>query len=146
MYVLDADELRRSLCSDLGFDMEDRVKNITRIARVAQAISQCGVITLVAAITPLRSMRSELRRTLSPYYEVYVSAPYAICEQRDVKGLYRAARVGDIRNFTGLDSVFEEPLFPDIVCDTVCETVEQSTRRLVGFADSTFLGHQRTLQ
>ena len=92
VHMLDGDELRRTLCCDLSFSLEDRKENIKRIAYVAGTLAECGVTTLVAAITPLNEMRREARRSLVSYYEIFVSAPLEVCEQRDVKGLYKKAR------------------------------------------------------
>ena len=131
--VLDGDELRKTLCCDLTFSADDRTENVRRIICVAELLSRSEVITLVAAITPLTSMRAEARRRLSPYYEIFVNAPYPVCELRDVKGLYKQARCGAIKDFTGLQSVYEEPSTSDLVCFTDRESKEESVSKLLTF-------------
>jgi adenylylsulfate kinase len=134
--VLDGDTIRKSLNRDLGFSREDRDENIRRIGFVAELLARHGVIVLVAAISPYRHVREELRNSLPNFIEVYVNAPLAVCEQRDPKGLYRRARNREITNFTGIDDPYEPPLAPDVECATDRETVEASTNKVV----STVLG------
>jgi adenylyl-sulfate kinase len=118
--LLDGDVLRKGLCEDLGFSPEDRSENLRRAAHVARQINDSGVIAIVALISPYEQDR-HLARTIHtgrPYREVYVSCPIEVCEARDPKGLYARARRGEIPGFTGLDSPFEEPQHPDVVCPT----------------------------
>lgn len=129
--ILDGDEMRRSLCADLGFSEADRTENIRRIASVAGAVAHAGDIALVAAITPLRAMREAARQAAPLFCEVFVDAPLATCEARDVKGLYRRARAGQIANFTGIDAPYEAPLAAEVVCRTSLETVEESTAKVL---------------
>lgn len=129
--VLDADEVRKGLCSDLGFTREDRIENVRRLGFVAQLLAQHGVIVLVAAISPYRSAREELRRVVSNYLEVFVNAPLAVCEQRDPKGLYKRARSKSLKNFTGIDDPYEPPLSAEVECLTECESVTASTSKVV---------------
>lgn len=116
--VLDADLLRKHLNRDLGFSKEDRDENVRRIGFVADLLTRHGVIVLVAAISPYRVARDQLRRRINNFIEVYVNAPLSVCEARDPKGLYKKARAGEIHNFTGIDDPYEEPLAPDLILNT----------------------------
>lgn len=124
--VLDGDVIRSSLSKDLGFSREDRETNIRRIGFVANLLSRNGVVVIVAAISPYRAARDELRQTAENFIEVYVNAPLEVCEARDVKGLYAMARAGEIRAFTGIDAPYEEPINPNIICNTAAESVKES--------------------
>lgn len=130
--LLDGDQLRATLCSDLGFSRNDREENVRRVYRLAVEEALQGVVVLVAVISPYRSIRDQLRAS-SPvsFFEVFVDAPLSVCEQRDPKGLYRRARAGDLPGFTGVDDPYEAPLSPDIHCQTAQETVEQSCARVL---------------
>jgi bifunctional enzyme CysN/CysC len=110
-YVLDGDNIRQGLNRDLGFADADRVENIRRVAEVARLMVDAGLITIVAFISPFRSERQMARNLfgLGEFIEVFVDAPLEVCEQRDPKGLYRKARAGQIKNFTGIDSAYEVP-------------------------------------
>lgn len=129
-YWLDGDILRFGLNSDLGFSEQDRQENIRRFAEVAALFKDAGIIVLVSVISPAREMRDLARRTAggSGFIEVYVKADLSTCEQRDPKGLYRKARTGEIANFTGISSPYEEPENPDIVIDTDTLTIEESVK------------------
>lgn len=130
--LLDGDNLRRGLCRDLGMDAEARKENIRRIGEVARLMVDAGLIVIVAAISPFRADR-ETARKLFPqgvFLEVYVSTPFEVCAQRDPKGLYREARAGRIKNFTGLDSPYEAPLSPDCEIDTSEVELAQAVGRL----------------
>jgi bifunctional enzyme CysN/CysC len=116
--VLDADLLRKNLNHDLGFSKEDRDENVRRIGFVADLLTRQGVIVLVAAISPYRAAREEVRQTIDSFVEVHVNAPLSVCEVRDPKGLYKRARCGEIHSFTGIDDPYEEPLSPDIRLNT----------------------------
>jgi adenylylsulfate kinase len=129
--MLDGDIVRTHLSKGLGFSPEDRAENIRRIAFVANLLARHGVIVLVPVIAPYRVMRAEVRRTVHRYFEVYVNAPLAICEQRDPKGLYRKARAGQITNFTGIDDPYEIPESPEMECRTDIEGVESCADRIV---------------
>lgn len=131
--VLDGDLLRTTVCRGLGFTRVDREENVRRICRLAVAQAQQGAVVLVAVISPYRSVRDELRSSSPvPFFEVFVDAPLAVCEQRDPKGLYRRARIGELRGFTGVDDPYDAPLSPDVHCRTDLETVEQSCARMLG--------------
>ena len=131
--VLDADVLRKSLTRDLGFSKEAREENIRRIGIVAELLSRHGVIVFVAAITPYRAMREEMRELIPKYIEVYVDAPLDVCESRDPKGLYRKARSGAVSQFTGIDDPYEPPLDPDIHCHTSLESIDESAAKIVNY-------------
>lgn len=129
--ILDGDEVRRTLTRGLGFSKEDRDENIRRIGHVAHLLARNGVIVLVAVISPYREVRDEVRRLIGDFIEVYVNAPLEVCEQRDQKGLYRKARAGEIRGFTGIDDPYEPPLAPEVECRTDLESVEQSGTKVL---------------
>lgn len=131
--VLDGDRLRTTLCRDLGFTRADREENVRRIYRLALDEAQQGAVVLVAVISPYRALRDQLRRgSPVPFFEVFVDAPLPVCEQRDPKGLYRRARAGELKGFTGIDDPYEAPQSPDMHCRTDLETVEQSCARVLG--------------
>jgi adenylylsulfate kinase len=127
---LDGDEMRQSLSKGLGFDKEGRDENIRRIGQVAQTLTRQGAVVLVAAVSPYRAAREEVRQRIGRFLEVYVNAPLAVCEQRDTTGIYRRARCGEIRHVAGLDDPYEPPLSPDVECRTDLETLEASASRV----------------
>jgi len=129
--VLDGDVVRKQLNSDLGFSQKDRDENVRRIGFVAQLLARHGVIVLVAAISPYRAVREELRKNISNFIEVYVNAPLAVCEQRDPKGLYKRAREKKMSGLTGIDDPYQPPLAPDVECRTDHEAVKASTSKVV---------------
>jgi adenylylsulfate kinase len=129
--ILDGDDLRKNLTKGLGFTKADRDENVHRIGMVARLLSKHGVIVLVAAISPYRETRDEVRKTIENFIEVYVSAPIETCEGRDPKGLYAKVRAGELWNFTGVDDPYEIPIAPDIECRTDLETVEESTHKIM---------------
>ncbi|MFC5705921.1 adenylyl-sulfate kinase [Aeromonas eucrenophila] len=115
-YLLDGDNVRHGLCGDLGFDDASRQENIRRVGEVAKLMVDAGLIVLTAFISPFRAERDLVRSLLGAdeFIEVFVDAPLAVCEERDPKGLYKKARAGEIRNFTGIDSAYEAPESPEI--------------------------------
>lgn len=129
--VLDGDIVRTNLTKGLGFSKEDRDTNIRRIGFVSHLLTRNGVIVLVSAISPYRAVRDEVRSQIGDFVEVYVSAPLDVCESRDVKGLYKRARAGEIKQFTGIDDPYEPPLTPEVNCETHTETVEQSVDKVI---------------
>jgi bifunctional enzyme CysN/CysC len=129
--MLDGDELRCHLTSDLGFTRSDRDENIRRISFVAGMLARNGVIALVSVISPYRAARDAVRAQSANFLEVYVNAPLAVCEARDPKGLYRKARSGQLRAFTGIDDPYEPPLAPEVECRTDRETPPESTDRVL---------------
>jgi adenylyl-sulfate kinase len=131
--LLDADMLRMSLSRDLDFSKRGREENVRRIGLIADLSAQQGAIVIVAAITPYRAMREELRQQKPHFIEVFVDAPLGVCERRDPKGLYRRARSGEIRYFTGIDDPYEPPLKPDLHCHTARETVDESVAKTVNY-------------
>lgn len=131
--VLDGDDLRRGLCSDLGFTEKHRAENIRRIAHVGELVSGLGLTVLIATISPLQNFRDLARTLLPDMVEVFVDAPLAICELRDPKGLYRLARSGRLSGFTGIDSPFEVPRSPDLTCRTSDCSIEECIEQLMQF-------------
>lgn len=128
--VLDSDLLRENLTKGLGFSKEDREENVRRIGFVAHLLTRNDVIVLVCAISPYRAIREEIRQNISDFIEVYVNAPLLICEQRDVKGLYQKARLGEIQHFTGIDDPYEAPLYPEVECRTNQEDISESVSKI----------------
>ncbi len=115
-YLLDGDNVRHGLCRDLGFTDADRRENIRRVGEVAKLMVDAGLVVLTAFISPHRAERKMVRDMLASgqFIEVFVDTPLAICEARDPKGLYKKARAGELKNFTGIDSIYEFPEHPDI--------------------------------
>lgn len=134
--VLDGDIVRQNLTKGLGFSKEDRDENIRRIGFVAHLLSRNGVIVLVSAISPYRAIREEVRQKVGDFVEVFVNAPLAVCEGRDVKGLYKRARAGEIKQFTGIDDPYEAPLNPEVECQTAQESLEDSTARVIAYLET----------
>jgi adenylylsulfate kinase len=128
--VLDGDAVRTNLSRGLGFSRTDRETNIRRIGFVAQLLSRNEVVAIVAAISPYRSARNEIRSLGEPFIEVYVNAPLEVCEARDPKGLYAMARAGEVLAFTGIDDPYEEPLTPEVTCHTSLESVKESIAKV----------------
>jgi adenylylsulfate kinase len=129
--ILDGDLVRQHLTKGLGFSKEDRDENIRRVGFVANLLTRNQVIVLVSAISPYREIREEVRQQIVNFVEVYVNAPLAVCEKRDVKGLYKKARSGEIKNFTGIDDPYEPPLHPEVECRTDLETLEESVSKVL---------------
>ena len=132
-YVLDGDNVRHGLNKNLGFSAEDREENIRRIGEVANLFADTGVITITAFISPYRKDRDINRELLGQgnFIEVYCKAPLDICEQRDPKGLYKKARAGEIKGFTGIDDPYEEPLNPEMVIQTDQTSPQEATVALI---------------
>jgi adenylylsulfate kinase len=128
--VLDGDVVRQNLTKGLGFSKEDRDENIRRIGFVAHLLTRNGVIVLVSAISPYREIRDEVKKRIGDFVEVYVNAPLEVCERRDVKGLYKKARAGEIKHFTGIDDPYEPPLNPDVECHTDAESEDESLAKV----------------
>jgi adenylylsulfate kinase len=129
--ILDGDVIRQNLTKGLGFSKEDRDENIRRIGFVANLLTKHGAIVLVSAISPYQSIRQEVREKIGNFVEVFVNAPLATCESRDVKGLYKKARAGEIKGFTGIDDPYESPINPEIECRTDLETLEESVAKVI---------------
>lgn len=130
--LLDGDEIRKNLSQGLGFSKADRDANLQRIAFVAKLLSRNGVIAITAAISPYRSQRDAARAEIRDFVEVFVDCPLAVCEERDVKGLYKRARSGEIAQFTGISDPYEAPEHPEIVVHTDRETVDQDVDHIIG--------------
>jgi adenylylsulfate kinase len=123
---LDGDIVRKSLTRDLGFSEEDRNQNIERVTFVAKLLTRNGVAVLASFISPYNSIRDYSRKEIGDYILVYVKCSLKVCEERDPKGMYKKARSGEIKNFTGIDHPFEEPDNPDIIVETDKQTLEES--------------------
>ena len=131
--MLDGDEVRKHLTKGLGFSREDRDENIRRIGYVCRLLSRNGVVAIASAISPYRAVRDEVRAGHEPnrFIEVFVDTPVEVCIQRDVKGLYKKALAGEIKNFTGIDDPYEPPLAPEIVIHTPSEPEQKSAERIL---------------
>ncbi len=136
-YILDGDNIRHGLNSNLGFSPEDRTENIRRIGEVAKLFTDSGVIVFTSFISPYRADRDQVRDIMGEgdFVEVYVSASLEVCEGRDVKGLYQKARNGEIPEFTGISAPYEEPDRPELVVDTGSQTLDQSVAALIEFLE-----------
>lgn len=133
--MLDGDNIRQGLNQDLGFTDADRVENIRRIGEVSKLFVDAGTIVSTAFISPFENDRQRVRERFAEneFIEVYVKCDLEECEKRDVKGLYKKARAGEIPHFTGISSPYEAPSHPEIVVDTAKETIEQSVEKLVNY-------------
>lgn len=133
--VLDGDNVRTGINSNLGFAESDRLENIRRVAEVSKLFVQAGVITINSFVSPTRDIRDLAREIIGQedFYEVYINASFELCEERDVKGLYKKARAGEIKNFTGLDAPFEAPVDPALVLNTADQTPEMSVQQVLDF-------------
>lgn len=132
-YLLDGDNVRHGLNKDLGFSDNDRVENIRRIGEVAKLFVDSGILVLTAFISPFIADRQQARALLAPgqFLEVFIDTPLAVCEQRDPKGLYKKARAGEIKNFTGIDSAYEAPLTAEIHLQTADKSVQECAEYVV---------------
>ncbi len=128
---LDGDVIRKRLFPELGYTKHDRDENVLRLALLAQLLSRNGVIVVVAAIAPYRAIRQRIRESSANFIEVYINAAPSVCEQRDVKGLYRKARQGELVGFTGVDDPYESPLQPEVECRTDRETIAESAEKVL---------------
>lgn len=132
--VLDGDEVRENLSKGLGFSKEDRDTNIARIGYVANLLARNGCVAITAAISPYAAVRDEVRRRAdAPFVEVYVEAPLEVVEERDPKGLYKKARAGIIKNFTGISDPYEAPSSPEVLVPTGEESIEESAERILTY-------------
>ncbi len=134
-FLLDGDNVRHGLNKDLGFTEADRIENIRRVGEVAKLMTDAGLIVLTAFISPFRAERDMVRAMMpeGEFVEIFVDTPLAIAEERDVKGLYKKARSGALKNFTGIDSPYEEPLSPEIRVNTVEMTVAEAAEHIVRY-------------
>ena len=138
-YVFDGDNVRHGLCADLGFSAQDRAENIRRIGEMGKLFVDAGCIALTAFISPFKADRDKIRALLAPgdFIEIYCQAPLAVCEQRDVKGLYQKARRGEIAEFTGISSPYEAPEHPEIVTLTGERDVEDCAAQIIEYLERT---------
>ena len=137
-FVLDGDNIRHGLSSDLGFDDNDRKENIRRIGEVAKLMAEAGTIVMTAFISPFKQDQNTVRELMphGDFIEIYCRASLSTCESRDVKGLYKRARMGEIKNYTGVDSTYEEPPNPELIINTDQERLEESISKVVNFLKS----------
>jgi len=136
-YVLDGDNVRHGLNKNLGFSAADREENIRRIGEVAKLFADAGLLTMTSFISPYRKDRDNVRALHAagqlPFVEIYVRTPINVCEQRDPKGLYKKARAGELKNFTGIDDPYEEPLRPEVVLDASHTSPQEATLLLLEY-------------
>ena len=137
-FVLDGDNVRHGLSSNLTFRNNDRKENIRRIGEVAKLMMEAGVIAITAFISPFKKDRNLVRQLISQgdFIEIYCKASLEVCESRDVKGLYKRARAGEVKNYTGIDSPYEAPDNPELVIDTDSESLEESVTKVIDFLKS----------
>jgi adenylylsulfate kinase len=133
-FVLDGDNVRHGLCGDLGFTAQDREENIRRIGEMAKLFMEAGVIILTAFISPCRADRERVRGMVEhgDFMEIYCDTPIEVCESRDVKGLYKKARAGQIANFTGISSPYEVPENPELTVNTGTEELDACVKKIIG--------------
>jgi adenylylsulfate kinase len=131
--IFDGDIVRQRLAKGLGFSKEDRMENVRRIAYVAHLLARHGVVAIVAAISPYQEARDEIRKEFENYVEVFVDCPLEVCQARDVKGMYKKARAGEIQHFTGVSDPYEVPTSPDLVLKTSLEPQAESLSKILSF-------------
>lgn len=135
-YTLDGDNVRHGLNSDLGFSDEDRIENIRRIGEISKLFVDAGVITIATFVSPFREDRQKVRDLLGKdFVEIYIDCPIEVCEKRDPKGIYKKARAGEIKHFTGIDSPYENPINPEIVVSTHLNTLDECVDKLVDYLE-----------
>ena len=133
-YLLDGDNIRHGLCKDLGFSDQDREENIRRIGEVANLFMNAGIVTITAFVSPFRSDREKVRDIIcKDFVEIYCAADLDICEKRDTKGLYKKARMGEIKNFTGISSPYEIPNDPEIIVETGLLDLHASVKQIMKY-------------
>ena len=138
-FVLDGDNIRYGLNSNLDFSVVDRIENIRRISEVSKLMVEAGLIVMTAFISPFKKDRNQARVLISNanFIEIYCKASLETCEKRDVKGLYKKARAGQIKNYTGIDSPYEAPENPELIIDTDKETLDESVYKILNFLEET---------
>jgi len=136
-YILDGDNIRHGLNKNLGFSPADRTENIRRIGEVAKLFTEAGVVALTAFISPYRADRDQVRAIMAAgdFVEVHVDCPVEVCEQRDVKGLYKKARAGEIKEFTGISAPYEAPTKPELTINTAGQSVEASANQILAYLE-----------
>ena len=133
--VLDGDNVRSGINNNLGFSAEDRLENIRRISEVSKLFLNCGIVTICSFVSPTIAIRQQAKDIIGAenFAEVFINTPLEVCEQRDVKGLYKKARAGEIKQFTGIDAPFEAPLQADLEVKTDTQTIEESVQTVFDF-------------
>lgn len=136
-YVFDGDNVRHGLCGDLGFSMADRTENIRRISEMSKLAAEAGLVALTAFISPLLQDRARARRIIgdADFVEIYCNADLDVCESRDVKGMYKRARAGEIKEFTGISSPYEAPVNPEIQVDTGSQPLEVCAEQVLNYLE-----------
>jgi len=143
-YLLDGDNIRHGINSDLGFSVDDRIENIRRIKEVSKLFVDAGLITIGSFISPYSDDRESIRDLLGErFIEIYVKCDLATCEDRDPKGLYKKARDGEIQNFTGIDAPYEEPRNPEILIDTANLSVVEAVDRIIAYIERYHIWEKR---
>ena len=139
-YVLDGDNIRHGLCKDLGFSDSDREENIRRIGEVANLFMNAGIVAITAFVSPFKADREKVRSIIgnNDFIEIYCSANLSVCENRDIKGLYKKARLGEIKEFTGISSPYEIPENPEITIDTGNIGLKDSVQEIINYLDKRF--------
>ncbi|OCQ19020.1 adenylyl-sulfate kinase [Pseudoalteromonas luteoviolacea] len=134
-YLLDGDNVRHGLCKDLSFSDADRVENIRRVGELSKLMVDAGLVVLTAFISPFQAERDMVRNLVGEgeFIEVFLDTPLDVCEQRDPKGLYKKARAGEIKNFTGIDSDYQPPLSPEVRINTGDNSLEESVQQLIEY-------------
>jgi len=131
--ILDGDLIRENLSKGLGFSKEDRIENNSRIGFVCEILNKNKVSCIVAAISPYREGRHLVRNRVENFIEVYINCPLELCEKRDFKGLYKKARSGELKNFTGINDPYEEPVYPNIICHTERESPTECAMKIISY-------------
>ena len=141
-YALDGDNIRFGICKDLTFSPKDRTENIRRIAEIANLFVDAGIVTLASFVSPYSKDRENVRNTVGAknYVEVYINTSLDECERRDVKGLYKKAREGEIKNMTGISAPYETPQNPNLEIDTIKESVEESVDKIFKYLEKKLYG------
>lgn len=129
--LFDGDEIRKNICSDLGFSREDRIKNAERINFLAKLLNKHQISVIISIIAPFKEMREKLKNEIKNFVEIYLKCPVEVCEKRDSKGYYKKARSGLIKDFTGISSAYEEPDKPNLICRTENEKPEKCVLQII---------------
>lgn len=147
-YVFDGDNVRHGLCADLGFSTQDRRENIRRIGEMAKLFLDAGLVALTAFISPFTRDRESVRKLVGAgdFVEIFCRCPLEVCEQRDVKGMYKRARAGEIREFTGISSPYESPATPELIVDTDKSTPEECAEQVIQLLIQKGVVRQRTTE
>ena len=138
-YLLDGDNIRHGLCNDLGFSAEDRAENIRRVGEVCKLMADSGVVVLAALVSPYKADRDKVRasvETVASFMEIHVKASLETCEGRDPKGLYKLARDGKIKNFTGISDPYEEPIKPELILDSNSKNVADLANQTIAWLEN----------